>query len=184
MFGTIGSGARYLLYVPTGVNDPKVSFANANDAALFDTFVNNSGLAKYRGQIAPRNAFTSAWITKFDLHLAQELPTGLGKGRFTAFMDIENFTNLINKNWGQIREFIFPYAIAPVTVTCLSTPVATGTAPGTATNANAGVACAQYRYAANQTEVVNGVTQFATPTDQIYPKQSLYTIRIGLRVSF
>ena len=99
-------------------------------------------------------------------------------------MDIENFTNLLNKNWGQIREFTFPYAIAPVTVTCLTTPVATGTAPGAATAANAGQACVQYRYAANQTEVVNGVTQFATPTDQIYPKQSLYTIRIGLRVSF
>ena len=61
--GTIGAGSRYLLYVPTGVNDPKVSFANANDAQLFDNFVNTSGLAKYRGQIAPRNAFTSAWIT-------------------------------------------------------------------------------------------------------------------------
>lgn len=184
VFGTIGSGSRYLLYVPTGVNDPKVSFANANDAALFDTFINTSGLAKYRGQIAPRNAFTSAWITKLDLHFAQELPTGLGKGRFTAFLDVENFTNLINKNWGQIREFNFPYAVAPVTVSCLTAPVATGTAPGTNAAANAGAPCAQYRYAANQTEVVNGVTQFATPTDTIYPKQSLYTIRIGLRVSF
>ena len=36
VFGTIGTGTRYLLYVPTGVNDPKVSYANANDAALFD----------------------------------------------------------------------------------------------------------------------------------------------------
>jgi Carboxypeptidase regulatory-like domain/TonB dependent receptor len=185
VFGTIGSGSRYLLYVPTGPNDSKVSFANANDAALFDAFVESSGLGKYRGQIAPRNAFKSRWITKFDLHFSQELPVpGTDKARFTAFMDIENFTNLINKNWGQIREYAFPYAISPVTVTCLSTPVPTGTAPGAATAANAGVACAQYRYAANQTEVVNSVTQFAAPTDTIYPRQSLYTIRIGARISF
>ena len=36
VFGTIGTGTRYLLYVPAGINDPKVSYANANDAALFD----------------------------------------------------------------------------------------------------------------------------------------------------
>ncbi len=185
VFGTIGSGNRYLLYVPTGVNDSKVSFANANDAALFDAFIETSGLAKYRGQIAPRNAFRSRWITKFDLHLSQELPVPMtSKARFTAFLDIENFTNLLNKNWGQIREYAFPYAIAPVTVTCLTAPVATGTAPGAATAANASQACAQYRYAANQTAVVNGVTQFTEPTDTIYPRQSLYTIRIGARISF
>ena len=71
-----------------------------------------------------------------------------------------------------------------MTVTCLTTPVATGTLPGTSAAANAGQACAQYRYAANQTEVVNGVTQFTAPTDTIYPKQSLYTIRVGVRFSF
>ncbi len=188
VFGTVnpgtGSQSRYLLYVPTGLNDPKVSFANANDAALFDAFVDSSGLGKFRGQIAPRNAFTSAWVTRLDLHLAQELPTGIGNSRFTLFMDIENFTNLLNKNWGQTREYAFPYAIAPVTVQCLVTPVATGTAPGANAAANAGQACTQYRYAANQTTTVNGVTQFAAPTDTIYSRQSLYTIRIGARVSF
>ncbi len=184
VFGTIGSGSRYLLYVPTGPADPKVSYANANDAALFDQFITTSGLAKYRGMITPRNAFNSRWISKLDLHLSQELPTFVGKSRITLFGDVENFTNLLNKNWGQIREYAFPYTIAPVTVTCLTTAVATGTLPGTSAAANAGQACAQYRYAANQTEVVNGVTQFTAPTDTIYPKQSLYTIRVGVRFSF
>ena len=184
VFGTIGTNTRYLLYVPTGINDPRVSFANTNDAALFDAFVETSGLGKFRGQIAPRNGFRSAWVTKFDLHLSQELPTGIGDSRFTLFMAIENFTNLLNTNWGQTREYAFPYTIAPVTVQCLTAPVATGTAPGASAAANAGQACVQYRYAANQTQVVNGVTQFATPSDTIYSRQSLYTIRIGARISF
>ncbi len=185
VFGTIGSGSRYLLYVPTGVNDPKVSFDNANNAALFDDFINRSGLSKFRGQIAPRNAFTSAWVTKLDLHFSQELPAFVGKSKITLFGDIENFTNFLNKNWGQIREYSFPYAIAPVTVGCLTTPVATGTAAtGAAVAANAGQACAQYRYAPNQTAVVNGVTQFTDPLETIYSTQSLYTIRIGVRFSF
>ncbi len=184
VFGTIGTGTRYLLYVPTGINDPKVSYANANDAALFNGFVNSSGLGKYRGKIAPRNAFRSAWVTKLDLHFAQELPAFVGNARFTVFMDIENFTNLLNKNWGQIREFTFPYTVSPVQVQCLTAPIATGTAPGASAAANAGQACAQYRYTANQTANVNGVTQFTAPTDTIYSRQSLYTIRIGARISF
>jgi hypothetical protein len=185
VFGTIGTGTRYLLYVPTGLDDPKVSFANANDAALFDDFVESSGLAKFRGRIAPRNAFRSAWITKVDLHFSQELPTFVGDSRFTLFADVENFTNLLNKKWGQIREYAFPYTPAPVTVQCLTTPVPTGTAAtGGQVAANAGQTCAQYRYAANQTVTVDGVRQFAKPTDTIYARQSLYTIRVGARISF
>ncbi|MCW1427698.1 TonB-dependent receptor [Novosphingobium sp. JCM 18896] len=180
VFGTIGSGTRYLLYVPTGINDPKVSFANATDATLFDQFIDASGLGKYRGTIAPRNAFRSNWVTKVDLHFAQELPTGIGKARFTLFADIENFTNLLNKNWGQIREYPFAYTISPVQVQCLTTPVATGTAPGAAVASTSSAPCAQYRYTANQTS--NG--QFTAPTDTIYARQSLYTIRVGARISF
>lgn len=184
VFGTIGTGTRYLLYVPTGLNDPKVSFANANDAALFDQFVESSGLAKYRGKIAPRNAFRSKWVTKIDLHISQELPTFVGKSRFTVFADIENFTNLLNKKWGQIREYVFPYSIAPVSVSCLTAPVATGASTTGLVAANAGQPCVQYRYAANQTATVNGVTQFAAPSDTVYSRQSLYSIRVGARISF
>lgn len=151
-------------------------------AQQIDDFINASGLAKYRGIIAPRNVFRSNWITKVDLHFAQELPTGIGKARFSVFADVENFTNLLNKNWGQIREYSFPYTVTPVTVQCLTAAVATGTAPTTAqVTANASQVCAQYRYDAN-TKDTSG--NFVAPTDTIYPRQSLYTIRIGARISF
>ena len=182
VFGTIGSGSRYLLYVPTGISDPKVSYANATIASQFDSFISSSGLAKYRGMIAPRNAFTSRWITKVDLHFAQELPAFVSdKSKFTLFADVENFTNLLNKKWGQIREYGFPYTAIPVTVNCLQAPVATGTLAGTAATANAGQACVQYRYDANQKDAAGN---FLAPSDTIYPRQSLYTIRIGARFSF
>ena len=184
IFGTIGSGTRYLLYVPTGISDPKVSFDNANNAALFDDFINRSGLSKYRGKIAPRNAFNSKWFTRIDLHLSQEIPTFVGKSRIQLFADVENFTNFLNKKWGQIREYPFAYTIAPVIAQCLAAPVATGTATTGATSANAGAACVQYRYSPNQTASVNGVTQFTDPSDTIYARQSLYTIRVGARFSF
>jgi hypothetical protein len=164
-FGTIGTGTRYLMYVPTGINDPLVVWDNATNAALFDAYVNATGLKKYRGKIAPRNAFNSKWFTRIDLHLSQEVPTGIGKSRVTLFADVENFTNLLNKKWGQIREYSFPYTVSPVQVTC----VASGNNP-----------CAQYRYTPNQTS--GGA--FTAPTDTIYARQSLYAIRVGVRFSF
>ncbi len=195
VFGTTGTGTRYLMYVPTGINDPRVSYANATDAGLFDAYINSTGLSKYRGKIAPRNGFNSPWFTRVDLHLSQEIPAFISKrSRFTLFADVENFTNLINKNWGQIREFSFPYTISPVQVQCLTTPLPTGQSfvnvgtsaaqnPGglpAVGAANAGQACAQYRYTANQTS--GG--QFTAPTDTIYARQSLYAVRVGVRFSF
>ena len=181
IFGTTGSGSRYLLYVPTGLADPLVSYDNATNAAAFDDYIVRSGLDKYRGGIAPRNVFNSKWFTRFDLHLSQEIPTGLGRSRVTLFGDIENFTNLLNKKWGQIREYAFPYAIAPVIATCLTAPRATGTATTGVTSASSAAPCVQYRYTPNQTGA-NGF--FTDPIDTIYARQSLYAIRIGARFSF
>ena len=174
VFGTIGNGARYLLYVPTSTTDPLVSYDSTATRDTLDALINSTGLGKYRGTVAPRNVFNSKWFTKFDLHFHQELPTGLGDTRVTLFADIENVTNLINKNWGQIREYQFPYTIAAVRVQCLQTPVATGTAPGTAAATTSSQACAQYRY----------LSPNSAPSDSIYSRQSLYTIRVGARFTF
>ncbi len=174
IFGNTGTGQRYLLYVPTGLNDANVSYDSAATANTLDALINSTGLGKYRGGIAPRNAFHSKWFTRLDLHLSQEIPTGLGQSRVTLFGDIENFTNLLNKNWGQIAEYSFPYTVPAVRVQCLVAPAATGTA-GTVT-ANTGQACAQYRYSSPS----------STPASQqvISSRQSLYQIRIGARFTF
>ncbi|MEH3106800.1 MAG: carboxypeptidase regulatory-like domain-containing protein [Sphingomonas fennica] len=185
VFGTTGrstatntAGNRYLIYVPNA-NDPRVSFSDATFQQAFNNFVDASGLSKYRGRVAPRNAFRSPWFTRLDLHLGQEVPTGVGRSRITLFADIENFTNFINKRWGQLREYVFPYNAAVAQVQCLVTPVATGTAPGANVAANAGQACAQYRYSP-----LGGTTAFQQPTDQVYVNQSLYSIRVGARFTF
>ncbi len=178
VFGTIGSGTggtsggRYLLYVPTSGGDPRVSFDTPATEAAFNALVDSTGLRKFRGQVAPRNAFNSPWNTKIDLHVEQELPVPFfDQARFTLFGDIENVGNLINSDWGQVREFSFPGTIPAVRVQCLTAPAATGT-PGTVA-ANAGQACAQYRYS-NATN---------TPP-QVFSRQSLYAIRVGARFTF
>lgn len=161
-FGTAGSSSRYLFYVPTGISDPLVSYDSTATAQRIDDIVNATGLSKYRGQIAPRNAFRSKSFTRIDLHLEQELPLPLG-ARFSIFGDIENFGNLLNRNWGQQLRANFPFSKVVSRVTC----VANGANP-----------CAQYRYSqpsmdqtlADQLITVNG--------------SSLYAIRIGARISF
>jgi hypothetical protein len=105
--GFAGSG-HHLVYVPTGVNDPNVVFGpNFKTDAFFD-FVNSSGLTKYSGRIAERNAFYSSWWFKMDLKLEQEFP-GFRQGhKFSAFLIVENLTNLLNDNWGVLKEASFP----------------------------------------------------------------------------
>jgi hypothetical protein len=179
VFGTIGSGSRYLLYVPTGPNDPLVSYDSAATQNAVEALITSTGLAKYRGKVAPRNAFRSKWYTRLDLHVEQEIPVpGWSQSRVSVFADVDNFTNLLNKNWGQIREYSFPYNVAPVRVACLTAPAPTGTAGTAATNTSQ--PCAQYRYSPNLTS--GG--QFVSPVDTVYSRQSLYAIRVGVRFSF
>ena len=163
VFGTVGNTSRFLFYVPTDINDPRVVYDSAATQARIDQIINSTGLKNYRGKIAPRNGFNSKWFTKIDLHLEQEIPTYVGKSRFSVFADIENLPNLINHRWGeQLRNF-FPYTDVVTRVACVS---------------NGTNACAQYRYSspstnsflADQLITVNG--------------SSLYSIRVGARFTF
>lgn len=115
---------RQLVYVPTGVDDPNVVWGGVTDQntgvytpfdtdAFFD-YVNSSGLGKYSGGIAERNAFQSDWWTKVDLRIEQELP-GFAQGHKTkAFFVIDNLTNLLNDDWGVLYEARFPQTAAVV----------------------------------------------------------------------
>ena len=106
------SRQRALFYVPL-VDDPTVTYTTPEFEAAVNDFIDGSNLAKYRGQIAPRNAFNSPWVTTADLRLAQEIPLGVKDLRGVLTMDILNVANLINNDWGQLSQVSFPY-VAPV----------------------------------------------------------------------
>jgi len=110
MFGdpTFFEEPRSLLYVPTGPDDPIVVFADGFDTEAFFAFVQKSGLDKFSGEIADRNAFNSSWWTKADIRISQEFP-GFAQGhRFELFFIVENLTNLLNSEWGVQSEVSFP----------------------------------------------------------------------------
>lgn len=178
VFGTPlgGSGApTQLIYVPTGTTDPLVRYGDATTAAALDSFINGSALAKYRGQIAPKNIARSRAFTRIDLHVEQELPTFVGNSRLSVFADINNLPNLINKDWGGLRQLGFPQAAALVNVQCVTAAgavVPTGTPVGAPTNPANG--CIRYQYSG-----------FRSPNDSsLNVTQSLYAIRIGARFTF
>lgn len=100
---------RELLYVPTGVDDTDPNALNVS-AELMD-YINSSELSKYKGMIAPRNAFNSPDYTKFDLKFSQELPGIREQDRTIFTVNIENIGNMLNDEWGHFEQDGFHYVV-------------------------------------------------------------------------
>lgn len=108
-----------LFYVPNGPGD--VAFSGIRNAqgqftttpaqmeAAFFTWLNqNPDLARFAGQVAPRNTATSPFVNTFDVSIKQELPGFFAGNKAEISFDILNFGNLLNKDWGQTYEVGFP----------------------------------------------------------------------------
>src|SRR5690606_13896481 len=93
-------------YVPL-VNDPNVSYGSATpeQIAAFHEFIsNNPYLQSQRGQIAGRNADNMPWINQLDLGFQQELPGLMDGHKSIVRLDIYNFLNLLNDDWGHTMQ--------------------------------------------------------------------------------
>lgn len=100
-----------LVYVPASLNEVIMVdsrgnvLADQNAAwAAFNQFIEeDSGLSKYRGQIVPRNSSREPWSHSLDARIAQDIPIpGLKDHRLQITLDIVNFLNLLNKEWGKL----------------------------------------------------------------------------------
>lgn len=87
-----------LVAVPTNASDSRFDFSamNATDQAAYFAFLQNTGLNKYAGGVAPKNAFFQPWVGRLDLHLAQEIPL-YKPASLEVFMDFINFGSFVNK---------------------------------------------------------------------------------------
>ena len=94
----------------TATSDPRVTYGSAFNVAAFNDFLHSTGLIKYAGEISPRNAFKSPYVTTVDLHISQELPAFFpGGAKLEGYVDVKNLGNLINDEWGTIQQIGFPY---------------------------------------------------------------------------
>lgn len=151
------SRQRQLLYVPL-LNDPNVVYDGMTQQQM-DDFINNSGLSRYRGQIAPRNAFQSPWITTADLRLQQELPAFFDDARVTLSLDIENLANLIDNDWGRVEQVSFP-GVSPVVDVAID---------------------AQGRYVYRP---IRGLTGPRGPSKSISALPSVWRLQLGVKIEF
>ena len=105
-FGSsVGFISHNLVYIPT-MDDPNVVYGEGFDKAAFDQFVDDMGLE--RGEIMGRNSLNSNWWTKFDVRIAQEVPGFMDGHKGEVYLNIENFGNLLNDDWGILEEVSFP----------------------------------------------------------------------------
>ena len=111
-----GQSQNDLMYVPKNVNDPnEILFTGYNNvggtpttaaaqAAAFDNLINSTPcLANARGTILTRNACRNPWVNEFDVSAGQSLGNIAGSRlqNLQVRLDIINFGNLLNRNWGQ-----------------------------------------------------------------------------------
>ena len=160
-FGSEGDNAGpQLFYVPTGANDPIITGDPAFLADL-DTFISNdSCLSGHRGSIVPRNSCSTAWVHIVSLRLQQEI-LAWGDTAFDVYLDIENFGNLLNSDWGRVESYSEPGNVAP-----------------------ANVAIVGGRYLLTPNPSYNGTAGSIVPDPQIARIPSAYRIQAGLRFRF
>ena len=100
-----------LMYVPAGPNEITLSgdaTEQARQWALLNDFIERDDyLSSRRGQYAERNGARGPWNHIIDLKFLQDFSINVGNKKHTlqASVDIFNFTNLINQDWGQ-RAFV------------------------------------------------------------------------------
>ena len=148
-FGNDANGDTFsndLAFIP---KPGQVEFRPGTDPALiqqfYDYIQHNDYLKDHQGQIARRNGDRAGWINQLDLSFSQEIP-GIFKGnKGIVRLDLYNFGNLLNKNWGIEKRVPFPggraladfYGVDPTTgqyiynIDCGS---GTGAAPASCTN--------------------------------------------------
>jgi hypothetical protein len=180
------SQGRQLFYVPLEGTDPLVRYVftqsgssdltAAQQQAALDAYINTSKLADYRGKIAPRNLMTSKSITSVDLHLSQELPAFVPHGsKIEAFVDVRNFLNMLNKDWGLQEQVEFPYLASIVDARIENCATLASTTP----------ACAPgqaYRYVYSNFQRPRFDT--ASDSGQQGARRSAWQVKVGARYKF
>jgi len=114
-FNRDGFNGNDLMYIP---KDPSeitfsaftypngVNYSPADQSALFFKYIDQDKyLRAHKGQMAERNGAQAPWRNQVDIKILQDLFINVGKNKNTIqlSLDIFNFGNLLNPNWGKVR---------------------------------------------------------------------------------
>jgi hypothetical protein len=85
----------------TGANQRVLFTAQQQKDAFFAYIAQDSYLSKHQGEYAQRNGATLPWRNQIDVRFAQDIfVAGATRNTLQFTVDIFNFGNLINRNWG------------------------------------------------------------------------------------
>jgi hypothetical protein len=124
-----------LIYIP---NDPsEITFTNFNygttaqpnvvtaeqQSDLFFQYIEQDKyLSEHKGEYAERNGAKYPWRSTVDLRFSQDIFVNVGKNRNTLqfTVDIMNFGNLLNKDWGIVKQVNAASILVPTNVSSLT----------------------------------------------------------------
>jgi hypothetical protein len=115
-----GSSVNDLIYIPTTAEIAQMTFSGAGQAEAFDKFIaQDKYMRDRRGQYAERYGAISPWRGRCDLKLLQDYNFKVSsasekKNTIQFSIDILNFGNLINSDWGVVQ---VPTSVQPIGVT-------------------------------------------------------------------
>jgi len=176
-FNRDGVSNNDLIYIPKDATNTSeirfvsqtisgVTYTPAEQGQLFENYIKQDKyLSKYRGQYAERNGTLIPWRSQVDIKFVQEIfvKTGKNKNALQFTLDIFNFGNLINSDWGKSKTINASSILIPTNPTSL---VAGGTVVPT------------FRLAASQ-----GAPVTNTFRDNV-SVFSTYSMQFGLRYNF
>jgi hypothetical protein len=125
-----GDGASNdLIYIPRDKSEMNFSpipasaavpngFTADQEAAAWDAYINQDPyLSKHRGEYAVRNATFLPWLNRMDFSIGQGVFHGKTGRRHSGEvrLDVTNFGNLLNHNWGVGQRIIQPNILTVIT---------------------------------------------------------------------
>ena len=98
LYGSANSGRPY-----------SITYNGTADPYGFTPFLDFEPNVMLPGEV--RNSATGSWWRKLDLRVDVELPGFRGDDAFSAFLVIDNLTNLLNDDWGVLKQHDFPRTV-------------------------------------------------------------------------
>ncbi|MFC3068240.1 TonB-dependent receptor [Phenylobacterium soli] len=150
-----------------------VTFATANDAALFKSYVQKFNLPQ--GQLLEKYSKDNAPVARLDLSVSQELPSPIQGHKFRVQADVRNVLNLLNNKWGRVSEWVDNSGTGAIQLArAVCTDAAGNATTTTSSTLSTNPVCAGYRYSNVPTSV----------TKQVNSLLSLWYAQISFRYEF
>ncbi|WP_224483247.1 TonB-dependent receptor [Robertkochia aurantiaca] len=112
-----GSNFNDLLYIPTEDELAQMNFVNDAERAAFGDYIEQDDyLRENRGSYAERYAALAPWRSRWDIKILQDYNFTVAGDKTNTIqlsLDILNFGNLLNSNWGIVQ---IPNNLQPVSV--------------------------------------------------------------------